>query len=88
MEKEIPSGMIAGLSAGNKPWNQCTSEEKIEKLRSEAQQMQFLANRVQQLSEQIEQLKKHDHINGNLVIPIQNQGGTLMGGVGRFNPLA
>ena len=88
MDNVKTSGMITGLGAVNKPWDQCTPEEKIEKLRSEAKEMQFLANRVQMLSDQIEQLKKHDHINGTIVIPIsQNHGGTLMGGVGRMNPL-
>ena len=50
-------------------WKELTPEEKIERMREIVRQMD---RRVDQLENRIASLERHDHLNGNLVAPLQN----------------
>lgn len=72
-----------------KKWDECTADEKIEKLRQEAQQMQYLSNRISQLEATLRDYQQHNHVDGRVVVPLQTNTGfgqTLT--AGRMNPLA
>lgn len=67
----------------SKPWIECSAEEKLEKVREELVQLNYMSNRIAELSSQISQLMQHSHLDGKLVAPLH---GGLNGLVGTTTP--
>jgi len=54
-----------------KKWDDCTTEEKLEKIRAELRDFRYLTNRVCNVEGHIERLKEHSHQDGKIVIPLK-----------------
>lgn len=84
-KKSIGLGLIGTVS---KKWDECTADEKIEKLKYEAQQMQYLSTTVSRLEETLRRYEQHGHIDGKVVVPMQTQGYGQTLSASRMNHLA
>jgi hypothetical protein len=82
------SGQIGGaikqnielISLRNKKWDECSSEEKVEKLRAEMRELNYLSTNVTNLRMQVEALEEHAHADGKVVIPVKTPN-KLLGGL-------
>lgn len=75
----------------NKTWDECTVEEKLEKVREELIQLGYNTNRVNNLEVEITKLKDHDHKDGKVVIALSNNalnGTGYLSGASRRNNLS
>jgi len=58
-----------GVSNILKKWEECSIEDKLEKLRAELRSSRYLNNRVYNLESQISELSNHSHDgNGNVTV--------------------
>lgn len=85
--------VLVPIALRSKKWVECTDAEKIEKLRMEGQDMQYMTQRVSALESLIYQLQNHTHDGqGKLTVPLNNYPGGFTGGAvsgaHRTNPLA
>ena len=76
----------------DKPWKDCSVEDKLEKVREELIQLGHMSWSINNLQTEIAKLKEHDHKDGKLVLPLNavalNTLGTLGGLASRRNNLA
>lgn len=72
-EQKDLQGILNQVELFKKTWDQCTIEEKLEKLRLELQEQQHLSTRVNNLDISVSHLKAHTHsADGRPVIEISN----------------
>jgi hypothetical protein len=82
MENEKTPTSIGGLGlvggALFKKWEECSLEEKLDKLRAEIREFRYTSQSVNQIREEIESLREHTHVEGKVQIPFKRNynGGT------------
>ena len=70
---------IAGLS-----FAELTSDQKIERLRQQLMQFDYVKNQVYQLENKIRKMENHSHQDGKIVVPFNGYSGGL-GELGAVN---
>ncbi len=86
------SGTVAG-AIGNedykkrmaileKPWTDCSVEEKLEKLKEELIQLGHMSWSINNLQNEITKLKEHDHKDGKIIIPLNASAPNALGSIG------
>lgn len=91
MNQENTAKAVGGamlLSTLTKNWDDCTVEEKLEKVREELRQLGHLTNRVTNLDICQNKLMKHTHADGKVVVPIEDNSTMYAGVTSRRNNLS
>ena len=66
----------------DKPWNEASVEEKLEKIKEELLQVRHLTDSVHNLGAQVNNLNEHTHVDGKVVVTINRfNGAGLVGAV-------
>ena len=65
-----------------KPWADCSVEEKLEKVKEELIQLGHMSWSISNLQHEVSKLREHDHKDGKIVVPLN---GSALNGVGSLN---
>lgn len=68
-----------------KPWADCSVEEKLEKIREELTQQSHMSWSINNLQNEVSKLKEHNHKDGKVVVPLNSNS---LNGVGSIGGLA
>ena len=67
-----------------KPWAESTDEERVEKLRDIVQGLErsfgYFGNRIDTIERSVLDFRSHKHVEGQVVVPVNNSGSGLGGG--------
>lgn len=53
-----------------KLWEECSVEEKLEKIKAELSDRRYISNHIHNLQIEVNKLKEHSHQDGKIVIPL------------------
>lgn len=70
-----------------KPWDECTDEERVKKLRMELLNQRYLVNRIMRLERNINKLKNHQHLDGKIVTVLTEEYSGEIGEASAFDLL-
>lgn len=73
------------LAILEKPWADCSVEEKLDKVREELVQLGHITWSISNLQNEVAKLKEHDHKDGKVVIPLN---ANVLNGLGSIGGLA
>lgn len=91
--KNIEAGLtgLTGLGVAIKPRAEQTAEERVESLKMEVRDFQYILNRIVELEQKLWFLENHTHkADGTLVVPfnlVKNYGNSPMTGAMRHSRL-
>ncbi len=71
MDKIGGGEMNRDFEVEKKGWEDLTTEEKMERIRRQVKSLQMSNAKLQTL---VEKLMKHEHLNGELVMPLKQYG--------------
>ena len=86
--KNPNSAALGGLANLTKKWDECSVEEKLEKIRNELRELRYGIGRINQVEETIRELQNHEHSeSGKMLVPLNTNRG-LTGMAQRMDYLA
>lgn len=71
-EPKASSVLGSAFMPDSREWSELNDSEKIERLRQQFQANRYLVQRIAELEASVHLLRNHQHINGDVVIRIEN----------------